>query len=52
MCTFGLRKLKKEEEKEALIKWRVLEKYMFVSHTKHMQRKNNRSTSFTIDNMY
>ena len=24
---------------------------MFVSHTKHMQRKNNGSTSFAIDNM-
>ena len=29
-----------------------MEKYMFVSHTKHMQWKINRSTSFTIDNMY
>ena len=27
-------------------------KYMFVSHTKHMQRKINGSTSFAIDNMY
>ena len=26
--------------------------YMFVSHTKHRQRKNNRSTLFSIDNMY
>ena len=25
---------------------------MFVSHTKHMQRKINVSTSFAIDNMY
>ena len=29
----------------------VLEKYMFVSRTKNMQRKNSGSTSFTIDNM-
>ena len=29
-----------------------LEKYMFVSHTKHTQWKINESTSFTIDNMY
>ena len=28
------------------------EKYMFVSHTKHTQRKINGSTSFAIDNMY
>ena len=27
-------------------------KTQFVSHTKHMQRKINGSTSFTIDNMY
>ena len=25
---------------------------MFVSHTKHTQRKINGSTSFAIDNMY
>ena len=30
----------------------MLEKYMFVSHTKHTQRKINGSTSFAIDNMY
>ena len=30
----------------------ILEKYMFVSHTKHTQRKINESTSFAIDNMY
>ena len=29
----------------------LLEKYMFVSHTKHMQRKINGSTSFAIDNI-
>ena len=27
-------------------------KHMFVSHTKHTQRKINESTSFTIDNIY
>ena len=30
----------------------LLEKYMFVSHTKHTQQKINRSTSFVIDNMH
>ena len=30
----------------------MLEKYMFVSHTKHTQRKINKFTSFAIDNMY
>ena len=30
----------------------MLEKYMFVSHTKHTQRKINGSTSFAIDNIY
>ena len=30
----------------------MLEKNMFVSHTKHTQRKINESTSFAIDNMY
>ena len=30
----------------------MLEKYMFVSHTKHTQQKINRSTLFAIDNMY
>ena len=30
----------------------LLEKYMFVSHTKHTQQKINESTSFAIDNMY
>ena len=28
----------------------LLEKYMFVSHTRHTQQKINRSTSFAIDN--
>ena len=36
----------------SLGRYRLLEKYMFVSHTKHTQRKNNGSTSFTIDNIY
>ena len=27
-------------------------KNMFVSHIKHMQQKINRSTSFTINNIY
>jgi len=27
-------------------------KYSFVSHTKHTQRKINKSASFAIDNMY
>ena len=30
----------------------MLEKHMFVSHTKHTQQKINGSTSFAIDNMY
>ena len=30
----------------------MLKKYMFVSHTKHMQQKINRSISFAIDNTY
>ena len=30
----------------------VLEKHMFVSHTKHTQQKINKYTSFAIDNMY
>ena len=30
----------------------VLEKYMFVSHTKNTQWKINGSTSFAIDNMH
>ena len=30
---------------------KVLEKHMFVSHTKHTQWKINGSTSFAIDNM-
>ena len=30
----------------------MLEKYMFVSHTKYTQGKINESTSFAIDNMY
>ena len=30
----------------------VLEKHMFVLHTKHTQWKMNGSTSFTIDNIY
>ena len=30
----------------------LLEKYMFVLHTRHTQRKINGSTSFAIDNMY
>ena len=30
----------------------MLEKNMFLSHTKHTQQKINRSTSFTIDNIY
>ena len=30
----------------------LLEKYIFVSHTNHMQRKINGSTSFAIDNMH
>ena len=30
----------------------MLEKHMFVPHTKHMQQKINGSTSFAIDNMY
>ena len=29
----------------------MLEKYMFVSHTKHKQWKINGSTSFAVDNM-
>ena len=31
---------------------KLLKKYIFVSHTKHTQRKINESTSFAIDNMY
>ena len=31
---------------------KLLEKHMFVSHTKHTQWKINKSTSFAIDNMY
>ena len=30
----------------------MMEKHMFVSHTKHTQGKINGSTSFAIDNMY
>ena len=30
----------------------ILDKYMFVLHTKHTQWKNNGPTSFAIDNMY
>ena len=30
----------------------LLDKYMFVSHTKHTQWKINGSTLFAIDNMY
>ena len=30
----------------------MLEKHIFVSHTKHTQRKINGSISFAIDNMY
>ena len=30
----------------------MLEKYMFVLHTKHTRRKINGSTSFAIDNIY
>ena len=30
----------------------MLEKHMFVSHTKYIQWKINRSTSFAIDNMF
>ena len=30
----------------------LLEKYMFVSHTKHTQQKINKSTLLRIDNMY
>ena len=30
----------------------LLEKYMFVSHTKHTQWKINGSTTFAINNMY
>ena len=30
----------------------MLVKHMFVSHTKHTQRKINGFTSFAIDNMY
>ena len=30
----------------------MMEKHMFVSHTKHKQQKINESTSFAIDNMY
>ena len=30
----------------------LMEKHMFVSHTKHTQRKIHGSTSFAIDNMY
>ena len=30
----------------------LLEKYKFISHTKHTQRKIKGSTSFAIDNMY
>ena len=30
----------------------MLEKHMFLSHTKHTQQKINRSTSFAIDNIY
>ena len=30
----------------------LVEKYMFVLHTRHTQRKINESTSFAIDNMY
>ena len=29
-----------------------MEKYMFVPHTNHTQRKINGSTSYAIDNMY
>ena len=35
-----------------LLWYQMLEKYMFVSHTKHTQQKINWSTSFAIDNMY
>ena len=30
----------------------LLEKYMFILHKKHTQRKINGSTLFAIDNMY
>ena len=30
----------------------LLEKYMFISHKKHTQRKINGSILFAIDNMY
>ena len=40
MCRFGVPRVL------------VMEKYMFVSHTKHTQWKFNGSTSFAIDNMY
>ena len=30
----------------------MIEKHMFILHTKHTQRKINGSTSFAIDNMY
>ena len=30
----------------------MIDTYMFVLHTKHMQRKINGSTLFAIDNMY
>ena len=32
--------------------YQLLEKHMYVLHTKHTQRKINESTSFAIDNMY
>ena len=46
LCTFENTKKKK------MSMLNILEKYMFVSHIKHTQRKINKFTSFAIDNMY
>ena len=35
-----------------LVRVSMLEKHMFVSHTKHIQWKINRSTSFAINNIF
>ena len=42
---------KKKRKKEANV-GKTHGKYVFVSYTKHAQRKINGSTSFAIDNMY
>ena len=41
-----------QKKKKKMSMLNMLEKYMFVSHTKHTQRKINKFTSFAIDNMY